>query len=239
MTKARRVLFSRPDAVLALLLAFCLCLGSPAARALAEAPVEADRTEYEKDTLIRVMNLNLRYILNDWWYEERDLVFASSTNSEGADSQLTEERDRAIRHSAETFAHWRDVDELSILYLNREQAENGIRPLAHAVYCISLALYDGYYNEAIINVSEADAEAMCVKLISAVADEHRSNHPGSADEHWGGSWQSALWAENIGLGAWLLREKMAPEIYEKVERMVLDEAHTLMDDYELCLLYGG
>ena len=216
--------------VLATLLVICLCFGS--AVCLAEATGTADQGREEE--LVRIMNLNLQYILNDWWNSEKDYVYATDTNFREADRSLAEEQRLAVQESARTFADWRDMDELSIFYLDRERAENGIRPISHVIYCISLALYDGYYDEEIVGISRADAEAMCVKLISAVAGEHRSNHPDATDDrYWGDSWQSPLWAENIGLGAWLLRDRMAPEIYAKVEQMVLDEAHTLIYDYEI------
>lgn len=216
------------------ILLFLLCLESPAACALTEASAAVNYSqsqESEKAELVRMMNLNLHYILHDWWNEERNYAFASSTNSGKADTGLTEEQSRAVEKSAMTFADWRNAEELYIPFLNREQAENGIRPVAHVIYCISLALYYDYYDEEITGVSCADAEAMCIKLLRAVTGEHRANRPDAQeDEYWGGSWQSPMWAENIGLGAWLLRDYMDPAIYAKAERMVLDEAHTMMYD---------
>ena len=147
---------------------------------------------------------------------------------------MTEERSLSIKNSAEAFASWKNTDLFPILYLSREQAENGIRPVSHAIYCISLALYYDYYDEDIVGVSREDAQAMCIKLIRSVVEEHRSNHPDSQeDQYWGDSWQSPLWSENIGLGAWLLRDQMEPEVYAKAERMVIDEANRLTYDFEI------
>jgi len=53
--------------------------------------------------LVRMMNLNLRYILNTWWPSEKDYVYAAATNT-NSDRQLTEERQLAVRNSAQTFA---------------------------------------------------------------------------------------------------------------------------------------
>ena len=229
--RENRRMFPSGRSMLAMLLVICLCFGA-SATCLAEAPGAAEPGREAE--LVRIMNLNLQYLLNDWWNSEKDYVYATSTNFTKADSSLTEEQRLAVQESTRTFVNWREVDELSIFYLDRERAENGIRPVSHLIYCVGLALYDGYYDEDIVGVSGADAEAMCVKLISAVAGEHRSNHPDATDDrYWGDSWQSALWAENIGLSAWLLRDRIAPEIYAKVERMVLDEAHTLIYDYEI------
>ncbi len=220
----------------AFLCLICLCFGISAGRVSAEAAAETDNSPNpisENAEIEKIMNLNLRYILNTWWTSEKDYVYAAATNM-NSDQQLTEERRAAIRDSARAFADWRNVDQFPILYLSREQAENGIRPVSHAIYCIALALHYGYYDEEIVGVSREDAEAMCIRLINSVVAEHRSNHPeDEEDRYWGGSWQSPLWAENIGLGAWLLRDGMASEDYAKAERMVLNEADIMAEDFEI------
>ena len=218
------------------LFVICLCFVFSAGYAPAEVAAETNGGREPIDhsaELVEIMNLNLRYILNTRWPSEKDYVYAAAT-SMNSDQQLTEERRAAIRDSARAFADWRDVDEFPILYLSREQAENGIRPVSHAIYCIALALHYGYYDEEIAGVSGEDAEAMCIKLINSVVEEHRSNHPDDQeDRYWGDSWQSPLWAENIGLGAWLLRDSMKPEDYAKAERMVLNEADRMAYDFEI------
>ena len=211
----------------------CLCLALFVEGALAGSPGDSRAPTDREAELVRMMNLNLRYILKTWWPAEKHYVYAASTNMNG-DQQLTKERRLAIRNSARAFANWRDEDDLPILYLSREQAENGIRPVSHAIYCIGLSLHYDYYDEEIVGVPRADAHAMCEKLIRAVVGEHRSNHPDPRDDrYWGDSWQSPLWAENIALGAWLLWDGMAPETCEKVERMVIDEADRLTYDFEI------
>ena len=242
MNTSKAFLHSKFKALVVLLfvISACLLFSVNHTLAAAETRTEAEsesgsgqKLADEESDLVRIMNLNLRYILNTWWPSEKDYVYAAATSLQ-SDQQLTEERSLAIRNSAEAFADWKNEEILPILYLSREQAENGIRPVSHAIYCIGLALYYDYYDEEIVGVSKEDAEAMCIKLIDSVVEEHRSNHPDDQeDRYWGDSWQSPLWAENIALGAWLLRDQMAPEIYEKVERMVLDEADTLTYDFEI------
>ena len=218
---------------IAFFIVICLCLALFVEGALAESPGASRALTEREAELIRMMNLNLRYILQTWWPAEKDFVYAAATNM-NSDRQLTEERTLAIKDSARAFADWKNTDVLPILYLSRERAENGIRPVSHAIYCISLSLVYDYYDEEIVGVPREDARAMCEKLIRSVVEEHRSNHPESRDDrYWGESWQSPLWAENIALGAWLLRDGMEPETYEKVERMVIDEADRLTYDFEI------
>ncbi len=69
--------------LLSLLFTFCLCFMlfafSPPADAAAEAALQnpADHSA----ELVRMMNLNLRYILNTWWPSEKDYVYAAATNT--------------------------------------------------------------------------------------------------------------------------------------------------------------
>ena len=229
MKFSRNTLPSRFKTIMILSLAVCLCVQLFAGSAAAEAATETDRNA----EIVQIMNLNLRYILNTWWNSEKDYVYAAATNM-NSDQQLTEKRKLAVQNSAKMFADWREAEKLPILYLSREQAENGIRPVAHAIYCISLALHDDYYDEEITGVSREDAQAMCIRLINSVVNEHRSAHPDDEeDRYWGASWQSPLWAENIGLGAWLLRDQMDPEDYAKAEQMVLDETDIMAYDFEI------
>ena len=175
------------------LFAICLCFVFSVQCAPAEVAAATNSSREPADEnaeLVRMMNLNLHYILNIWWPSEKDFVYAAATSMK-SDQQLTEERSAAIRESAQAFAGWKDVDLLPILYLSRDQAENGIRPVSHAIYCIALALHCGYYDEEIAGVSRGDAEAMGIKLINSVVAEHRSNHPDDGeDRYWGDSWQS-------------------------------------------------
>ena len=226
--------YSKLRTTIAFIITICLCCTLFAGHMTAEGITETDgRQDSRNAETVKIMNLNLRYILNTWWPSEKDYVYAAATNM-NSDQQLTEERKEAIRDSARAFADWRNAETLPILYLSREQAENGIRPVSHAIYCIALALHYGYYDEAITGVSREDAQAMCIKLINSVVAEHRSQYPDDEkDQHWGESWQSPLWAENIGLGAWLLRDHMEPEDYAKAEKMVLDEADLMTYDFEI------
>lgn len=41
---------------------------------------------------------------------------------------------------------------------------------------------------------------------------------------WGDSWQSAMWAANLGVTAWLVRDQISPQTLAAVRRVVADEA---------------
>ena len=148
MNNSKSFLHSKFKALVVLLFVISACLLFSVNHTLTAAET---RTETESESgsgqkladeeseLVRIMNLNLRYILNTWWPSEKNYVYAAATSLQ-SDQQLTEERSLAIRNSAEAFADWKKEEILPILYLSREQAENGIRPVSHAIYCIGLAL---------------------------------------------------------------------------------------------------
>jgi hypothetical protein len=43
-------------------------------------------------------------------------------------------------------------------------------------------------------------------------------------KQWGASWQSAMWAGNLGLAAWMTRDALPPETLDAVKRVVASEA---------------
>jgi hypothetical protein len=48
-------------------------------------------------------------------------------------------------------------------------------------------------------------------------------------KQWGNSWQSAMWAANMGFAAWILRDDLDPEVRKSVERVVEYEADRFLD----------
>ena len=41
---------------------------------------------------------------------------------------------------------------------------------------------------------------------------------------WGGSWQSAMWAGTLGFGAWLVWDRLEPQLQRDIERVIASEA---------------
>ena len=111
MMTIKSFLRSKKGSVSIWLFVLLLCLGAFAAEAgsgpdESEAAIALGQTEdmtetaevalsleqdLEQEELAYIMNLNLRYILNDWWNAEKDFVYASATSFK-SDPQLTEER---------------------------------------------------------------------------------------------------------------------------------------------------
>ena len=179
--------------------------------------------------LTELMNLNLRYILNDWWNSDKINVFDSGS-SYYDHWGLTKEQEREIRRSSKSFRNWKKEDDLYICLPEiRGYDENSVRPISHAVYCIASALRLGYYDKDITGISEEDAKDMCIRLITSIARRHKTNDA----EGWGDVWQSPLWAENIGLAAWLLWEDIPAGDRTCVINMIRHETSYVMDHYDI------
>lgn len=179
--------------------------------------------------LVEIMNLNLRYILNYWWNEDKIYVF-DRTSSYLYHEDPTDEEMEEIQKSTDTFVNWQENDYLYICISEEEIShENAIRPIAHAVYSIASALKFGYYDEDVIGVTEEDAKDMSIKLIASVAKVYKAND----DNGWGEQWQSPLWAENIGFAAWLLWDEIPDEDRVYITNMIIAEADFVLYDYEI------
>lgn len=52
---------------------------------------------------------------------------------------------------------------------------------------------------------------------------------GTDAKKWGNSWQSAMWAGNLGVAAWLVRDQLRPDTLAAIERVVAAEADRFVD----------
>ncbi|MBQ9614222.1 MAG: hypothetical protein IJV14_16805 [Lachnospiraceae bacterium] len=183
----------------------------------------------ELQELRYLMNLNLRYILHDWWNGDKIYVFDDGSSYYNHE-ELTRQQQKEISRSTKSFQNWEKERYLYICMPDiRGNDENTIRPISHAVYCIAAALYLGYYDESITGVSAANARNMCVRLISSAAAIYKENKKNG----WGEVWQSPLWAENIGFAAWLLWEDIPERDQKNVTGMILREAAYVTDHYDI------
>lgn len=187
------------------------------------------RNDYEDiELLTEVINLNCRYILREWWYEGK---IASWSGSHFDDmNPLTIEQKKQVEISIDSFTNWRNTEYLDIPNWKRnEYSENAILPSCYACRVLSTALFYDIYDEDIIGVNKQDALNMNVKLISSLAKYHCSN---SADG-WGNCWQGALWAEMLGMSAYMMKDYIASDDWDNVCSMVMSEADFVANEYSI------
>lgn len=101
--------------------------------------------------------------------------------------------------------------------------EYALRGPAMAAVSTAIMVATGAYDPADTGVSEAEARARAVTLVSSAAAEHRANERGG----WGTErslWQASLWAYYNGFAAWLLWDDLNPGQRACVTNMVAMEA---------------
>lgn len=183
---------------------------------------------YRENELSSILNYNLRYILNNWWNSGKNYVFASGTTL-NSDKNIDVYRREQILESQNSFLNWKDNEIINIYYLDNNHAENSIRPISHAVYCISTSLFFDYYDENIVGITKDQAYDMCIVLLRSVVNLHESNF----FLGWGKTWQSALWTENLGIGAWLMWDRLDLATQKSVSKMIIEEANNILFNYRI------
>ncbi|MEN5072369.1 LamG-like jellyroll fold domain-containing protein [Isoptericola cucumis] len=106
--------------------------------------------------------------------------------------------------------------------------EYALRGPAMAAVNSAIMIATGAYDPADTGVSEAEARARVIRLVSSAAAEHRANEPGG----WGTEstlWQSSLWAYYNGFAAWLLWDDLSSAQQACVTNMVTTEADAMPD----------
>lgn len=183
------------------------------------------RSTHIDDTMVEVMNLNLRYLLDTWWNGEKPEALISQTGI--AMDVLNEEQISRIEESRYYFENWQKFDSLYLaIHSNRSYTENSIRPLSHVCAIVSAGILGDYYDEKIVGITKEDARQMTLKLISSAANAY-------VNDEWGHTWQSALWAENIGFAAWLLWPDLPQADKDAVEYMIMSEAEYILNEYQI------
>lgn len=102
--------------------------------------------------------------------------------------------------------------------------EKHIRPTSHNIFVLASTFKLGLFDPEVIGCSREDAEAIFTRLLSSVTHRHKAN-----GGTWGAHWQSALWAAQIAMGAWIVWDDLSPEVQEMTAKMVEFEANRFID----------
>jgi hypothetical protein len=103
-----------------------------------------------------------------------------------------------------------------------DQMNEGIRAVSGMVLTCGALLK---YSDAL---SPAEREKYLQRASHAIryaVGSHRTGpHTCTDGKPWGGSWQSAMWTGTLSFGAWLMWDKLDPELRQGVERVLASEA---------------
>jgi hypothetical protein len=101
--------------------------------------------------------------------------------------------------------------------------EHSVRPPAMAATGLAISLRTGY-DAAATGQSRAFATAYTREIVRSLACQHKATTVGG----WGDAWQSAYWAQFVGLAGWLIWDELNADERFYVARMVQHEADRLV-----------
>ena len=102
--------------------------------------------------------------------------------------------------------------------------EHSIRPPAMAAASLAISLRTGHDTSA-TGQSRAFTRGYTRELVRSLSCQHKATTMGG----WGDAWQSAYWAQFVGLAAWLIWDDLNADERFYVARMVVHEADRLTD----------
>ena len=186
---------------------------------------EAVNNTFDKDLLIKAINLNCKYVLQDWWEGTRENSYQSSYLPDA--KPLTTEQKAAIEESKESFVNWAEEKYLQIPNWQKNNfSENAILPHCYASRILSTAIHYDIYDASITGISENEAIKKTVLLITSLIKYHCSN----SENGWGNCWQGALWAEMVGMSAFLMKDYLSDENWIMLYNMIQSESNYVIHE---------
>ncbi len=113
------------------------------------------------------------------------------------------------------------------LYVLTRMNEHGIRPATSLVYALATILKTRAFDEATVGISRQEALERTLKLLRGAAITHKVN--ADPEMAWGDSWQSALWAAQLGFGGWMLWENLDTQTRQMLSDLAVHEADRFLD----------
>ena len=105
----------------------------------------------------------------------------------------------------------------------RRAMEDCIRPIATASRTLILAIQTGQYREEIAGAPVEKIKELLPLVIRSIAKDHKING-GIGKDTWGDTWQSAMWAGNLGQVAWVIWDELSLEDRTLVTNLLVYES---------------
>ncbi|MDP6357646.1 MAG: hypothetical protein QF473_21190 [Planctomycetota bacterium] len=110
----------------------------------------------------------------------------------------------------------------------RRAMEDAIRPMATTTRTLALAIRAGKYRADKAGADIAEIEKLFPLVIRSLAMDHKVNG-GIGKDHWGDSWQSAMWAAQLAQAAWVVWDLLERDDREPVVKLLVHEADRFLD----------
>ncbi len=105
-----------------------------------------------------------------------------------------------------------------------QQQEYAVRRPAMAALTTAVAARTGAHHDASVGRTRDEAIMYADWLVRSIACDHVAVTPGG----WGAGWQTAHWAMLTGEAAWLIWDRLTPQVREYVAQMLVYEADRLL-----------
>lgn len=125
-----------------------------------------------------------------------------------------------------TLVHPWTEDSTLLLLTDSRSGEHHIRPNTGAVQGFSFLCRFGPYDESVVGVSRSGLldNTLVPMFRYLIATHVTGTRPTSDQRPWGDAWQSAHWAQQLGLGAWYVWDQLPDDVRAGVRRVVAHEA---------------
>ncbi len=108
-----------------------------------------------------------------------------------------------------------------------DQVNEGIRAISEMLLGSGALLR---YSDALSDAERKEYTRKNIAAIRYAVGTHLSGTQKCTDgKPWGGSWQSAMWTATLGLGAWLIWDKLDPDLQKDVERVLASESDRFLN----------
>ena len=132
---------------------------------------------------------------------------------------------RLAHHLLQSAHPWKEDPRLLLLTESRS-GEHHIRPNTGTVAGLAFLYRFGPYDEKQVGMPRAELlETKILPMIRYLTTTHvTGSRPTSDGKKWGDAWQSASWANALGLAAWWLDDALPDDLAAEVRRVVAHEA---------------
>jgi hypothetical protein len=124
------------------------------------------------------------------------------------------------------------ADDPSLLLLTTSKSgEHSIRPNAGTAAGLAFLYRFGPYDKAVVGISRAELlQDKLVPIMRYLTTTHvTGSRPTSDGKNWGDAWQSAHWADKLGMAAWWAGRDLPADLTADVCRVIEHEAARFVD----------
>jgi hypothetical protein len=186
------------------------------------------RTRFEAGYRLAGVGIFLLFLLiSPWAKAEATYQIKPLSEKETLEMYTSLMRD-ACHHADQFWTNWTVDPRGGMWGTGRSDNMNeGIRAISEMVLTCGALLK---YSDALTEQERQEYTRKSIAAIRYAVASHRSGTQKCTDgKPWGGSWQSAMWTGTLGLGAWLIWDKLDTGLRQELERVLASESDRFLN----------